>query len=828
MALVSPGLTLPDYGQSDFISGMSVANYSALPAAADNVDKLAIVLNSEGVWPLPSYHAKGIYYSDGATWEYQGDYVLTDEASEIQFSTAGNITATNVQSAIMQMDSIKAGSGFTTATTSGSQLVGTLGTNGISLGVPAWLTTAAAGGGAAISAGAVSQNTGTVNFANSNGITFGLSNNGTFTASHNGITQQSTQPVAYSAANGSANFSTLTFANSNGISFSTGTQGLFASHNALTSQSNQAVSAANGSFAFQTVTFANSNGVSFSTGTQGLFASHNGITQQSTQPVAYSAANGSANFSTLTFANSNGVSFSSGTQGLFASHNGLTSQSNQAFSAAGGSSAFQTLSFADSNGVSFSNSNGSVVATVATTYAASNHSHGNPTLALTNLSGTTASASNGLTLSLSGHASIGIATQVYDVASAGSTGTVTRYAPEDHRHAGVYQIAAGSNVGTTAGDTIPKHGLWVLAVSGNGTLSGSTGAGGVHTAWISIPSAAAAPVGVSAGTTSSNLATINFADAGGVSFGLNGGTVTGSWNSTHSHGNPTLALTNISGTTASASNGLTLSLSAQNHSTLSYYMWPMGAQYIGTSSVTMGNSSMYMQPFLVQDALSPSYIRHLVSLPAFGQTSQATSASTVTADWYATFYANIFSNGVGANSKSLQLYTAATAGITHRWLFTLNATGNSYAWQITFPFEGNNTANTGTSYTQTSASASWATTGQHTAFTGFRWLDIPLTQSIPVGQYWMQFQRSTSSATTGGNFTNTTGLTSNMTVINITQASINANPFNSAANSTNGLQLGLGVYTTNSSGGTTNSIPLNGISTVANQPVIPFQIIRQA
>jgi hypothetical protein len=33
-------------------------------------------------------------------------------------------------------------------------------------------------------------------------------------------------------------------------------------------------------------------------------------------------------------------------------------------------------------------------------------------------------------------------------------------------------------------------------------------------------------------------------------------------NSTHSHGNPTLALTNLSGTTASASNGFTLSLSA--------------------------------------------------------------------------------------------------------------------------------------------------------------------------------------------------------------------------------------------------------------------------
>jgi hypothetical protein len=57
-----------------------------------------------------------------------------------------------------------------------------------------------------------------------------------------------------------------------------------------------------------------------------------------------------------------------------------------------------------------------------------------------------------------------------------------------------------------------------------------------------------------------------FSDANGVSFGssVNGAStsISASYNSTHSHGNPTLALTNLTGTTASASNGLTLSLSA--------------------------------------------------------------------------------------------------------------------------------------------------------------------------------------------------------------------------------------------------------------------------
>lgn len=270
------------------------------------------------------------------------------------------------------------------------------GSGNITLGLTGSTITGSApsgGAGAAISAGAASQNTGTVIFSNSNGVSFGL-NAGTLTASHNGLTQQSTQPVAYSAGNGSANFSTLKFADSQGVSFSTGTQGIYATvktdyqssnANYLTSQSNQAISAANGSFTFQTATFANSNGVSFSTGTQGIYASHNGITQQSTQPVAYSAANGSANFSTLTFANSNGVSFSTGTQGLYATvktdyqssnANYLTSQSAQTanFYVSGNSTQLSSTAGLDLRSITFEGagiasvgvSNGRVLVSVPT------------------------------------------------------------------------------------------------------------------------------------------------------------------------------------------------------------------------------------------------------------------------------------------------------------------------------------------------------------------------------------------------------------------------------------------------------------------------------
>jgi hypothetical protein len=96
---------------------------------------------------------------------------------------------------------------------------------------------------------------------------------------------------------------------------------------------------------------------------------------------------------------------------------------------------------ANTSGVSVS------VPAYLTTAALSNHSHGNPTLALTNLSGTTASASNGLTLSLSaaapggggGSQSVGMSTQT----AGGATGGTTGYAQGS---AIQYLLVPGSNI----------------------------------------------------------------------------------------------------------------------------------------------------------------------------------------------------------------------------------------------------------------------------------------------------------------------------------------------------------------------------------------------
>lgn len=353
---------------------------------------------------------------------------------------------------------------------------------------------------------------------------------------------------------------------------------------------------------------------------------------------------------------------------------------------------------------------------------------------------------------------------------------------------------------------------------------------------------------IAAGTQTGTSGTIVFSNSNNFSFGMSNSSIV-----TLSYNNIDIGMSNVgntAGTTGTfdggglryvfaATNNVTLSQSSNGASVTlsvagwphgSYYMWPVGGDlYQGTSSTTLGNRSMMIQPFVVGNAVSGSYLRHLVSLPAFGSSTQATTANaTITNDWYATFYANIFTAGTGANSKSLQVLYNVTAGMTHRWMYTINAGSESVVWQITYPQAGANTNNDGLSYSQTSANINWSTTGNQSRYTGLRWLDLPFASSLSPGPYWIQFQRSTNSATTGGNMANSTGLTTNMTVYNITQASIAVGQFGGVIGSTDGLQLGLGAYSTNSSGGTTNSMSLGGISTIANQPVIPFQIIRQA
>ena len=363
-----------------------------------------------------------------------------------------------------------------------------------------------AGGGGAdgyniIAAGTqTAQTTGTVVLSNSNGITFGMSNSSVVTASHNGLTSQSNQ--ALSAGNGSFTFQTATFADSNGVSFSTGTQGIYATVKTdyLTSQSNQALSGSNGSFAFQTATFGSSNGMHFYTTNGSRVGSYTVPTQTNQSGGIYALGNTTGQSSSSTYDARTLSVEGAGIVSVGWSNSSLRisgTQSNQALSAAGGSSAFQTLNFADTNGVSFTNTNGSVgIASVKLSlFAASN---------TTQSSSGTANHS-ALTFAGAGIASVGVTngSVLVSVPAGGGGGD------------GVNIIAAGTQTANTTGT--------VLFSNSNGITFGMSDSSVVTASHNGLT------VGIqsiSGGTTRATSGEVVFSNSNGISFGVNGQTMT--------------------------------------------------------------------------------------------------------------------------------------------------------------------------------------------------------------------------------------------------------------------------------------------------------------
>jgi hypothetical protein len=202
-------------------------------------------------------------------------------------------------------------------------------------------------------------------FVGGNNVTLSADTAGSklvFSAANQSVQTQNTVSVLGSTGN-------ISFANSNGITFGGNASTITASHNGLTSQSNQALSGPNGSFTFQTAQFHNSHGISWSTTTgSGIIASHNGLT----------TARASNDGIGLNTAQTN-VTWTVNSAGLSLNADGYA---GTATAVTGGAS--MTL---NSNGLSF---NGTALAGTGTTFNGAN------------ISGSMTMNSNGLHLSLSG------------------------------------------------------------------------------------------------------------------------------------------------------------------------------------------------------------------------------------------------------------------------------------------------------------------------------------------------------------------------------------------------------------------------------------------
>lgn len=349
-----------------------------------------------------------------------------------------------------------------TAVFHGTNASGTIGSNGISVSVNP-------GGGIALKgSGAQSQSSGTIEFANSNGITFGLSNNGTLTASHNGLTTAM-------ASNAGSNFVGLNSAlTANGVSASINSSGI--------------------SLNFPTfLTTAQPVGAYLTTAMASNAATISNIN--------LSAGTTSNNLSAITFTNANGVSF--GLNGSVISASVATNYQSQG--------AYLTTAMLSNAGSDFIQATAAFNGTNASGTIGSNGfsiSVANPGVYYS--AGTLASQRTNIVFGDANGVSFGL----------NPTGQVTATVQLSHS-LGAYAVGntTQSTSGTMNVNTVSFRGEGVASVgisNGSVVISVPSGGGGLTN------------INVSGGTTSQNLSNLVFSNANGLSFGLDGSTITAS------------------------------------------------------------------------------------------------------------------------------------------------------------------------------------------------------------------------------------------------------------------------------------------------------------
>jgi hypothetical protein len=274
-----------------------------------------------------------------------------------------------------------------------------------------------------------------------------------------------------------------------------------------------------------------------------------------------------------------------------------------------------------------------------------------------------------------------------------------------------------------------------------------------------------------------------------------------------------------------STNGSTISIGAAE-TPKSYFanIFPVSSMVTNT---VMGASTVLVEPFVLPYDISVSYIR-IPALVSLGSNTVGTTANTTLGltNSY-TYWANIYSLGTGANSQSLQYLTGSSLTMAYQVNASVGAASNNQTvgHTLTYGVIGG-TSSSSTTYNVNAASIQISTT-HLTNFNSQRWLDIPLAISLSGGAYWLGLQRSTTQSTVGSNIMSTVGSYQSIYVVTQHNSSFAIMGVSSNA-STDGVWKGLGGWSTNTNGTTSSSMGLSSISTIASQPLIPFQLIRQA
>jgi hypothetical protein len=434
-----------------------------------------------------------------------------------------------------------------------------------------------------------------------------------------------------------------------------------------------------------TVHFVNSNGVTFGLSSGAANAT---ITASVAGGAAGSISAGTTRgtLGEVVFSNSNGVSFGMNAQTVTAQHNALTSQSNQNVTAANGGFAFQTLSFSNANAFSFGTSAGSAITgsyTVPTVTNSSWTASDNVTsmtigrLAFTNSNGMTftlSTTTGGSATLIGSYTRPVVSNAIASVGSATNSGTNTsRFAADDHIHAGVFSMGVSNDAGNTVGDTRVDVGRFVLRGGPNITLSQITAANALNTIVVSAPAAGAATV--SSATTASSVTTGNVvgADAGRYALeghqhaGLNrigvstlgntaGNTTLGHFRSIYLSGQANITLSQVTDANSDVTIGIS-GPSGGGGGTLSFWYEPRGSHE--TTVGQLGNGSFSFFPILMQGNLSFSRADILASI-SVSSSSNSSHAGNIS------LYVGIYTRNV----STLSLASSGSQSV--QWTNTSN------------------------------------------------------------------------------------------------------------------------------------------------------------
>lgn len=310
--------------------------------------------------PAPQTGISGIQVSDAT---FTSGTVTFRNANGISFGSSG----ANGVSASYTVPSVTQFFSNTATTFNGANISGSITNNTDGLQLSLSVAAPGGGGGIAASAAGNSVSNGTVVWSNSNNVSFGMAGSTITATATFAQTNQTLNIFALGNTTGQSSSSsydarTLSMEGAGIVSlgWSNGSFRISAT------QSNQAASGQNGSFTFQTLSFSNANGISFGTSAgNAITASHNAITSQSNQTLNIFALGNTTGQSSSSSYDARTLSIEGAGLVSVGWSNGSFrisgTQSNQAASGSNGSFTFQTLSFGNANGFSFLTSNGSIV-----------------------------------------------------------------------------------------------------------------------------------------------------------------------------------------------------------------------------------------------------------------------------------------------------------------------------------------------------------------------------------------------------------------------------------------------------------------------------------